>query len=69
MLKKEQLLLNFMLLNQTKISDSIQFEYVLGIDLVAAFHKASFNNLRNNDIGLISNNALYKKNNTVLRFL
>jgi hypothetical protein len=61
MLKNEQLLLNFLLNNQTQISENIDYTNALGIDLITAFHKASFNNLQNNDIGLISNNSLYKK--------
>ena len=61
MLKNEQRLLNFMLNDKMKPSDSIKYADVLGIDLLTAFHKASFNNLQNNDIGLISNNNLYKK--------
>ncbi|MFT7056117.1 MAG: hypothetical protein ACJAR3_001748 [Roseivirga sp.] len=33
----------------------------MGVDLLAILQKASFNNLQNNDIGLISNNNLYKE--------
>ena len=58
----EQLLLNFLLKNNSEQNlDSISFVDALGIDLVTAFHNASFNNLQNNDIGLITNNELYKK--------
>jgi hypothetical protein len=61
MVKNEQLLLNFLLNDQTQNSNNIEFTTALGIDLITAFHNASFNNLQNNDIGLINNNRLYKK--------
>jgi len=61
MISNEQLLLNLLLNNQTLSLDSIDYANALGIDLITAFHNASFNNLQNNDIGLISNNNLYKK--------
>lgn len=58
----EQLLLDFLLKNnKEKNLDSISFVDALGIDLITAFHNASFNNLQNNDVGLITNNELYKK--------
>ena len=58
----EQRLLNFLLEKSSEIIlDSIHYPDALGIDLITAFHNASFNNLQNNDIGLISNNDLYKK--------
>ena len=59
--KNEDLLLNFLLSNSLQIPDSISYVNALGIDLLAIFQDASFNNLQNNDIGLISNNNLYKK--------
>jgi RNase P protein component len=37
------------------------FQTALAIDLLTIFQDAAFNNLQNNDIGLISNNNLYKK--------
>jgi hypothetical protein len=57
----EQLLLDFLLKGKEQNLDSISFVDALGIDVITAFHNASFNNLQNNDIGLISNNELYKK--------
>ena len=57
----EQRLLDFLLDKNTQPSDSISFNDALGIDLLAEFHNASFNNLQNNDIGLITNNKLYKE--------
>jgi len=57
----EQRLLDFLLNDSLQPSDSISYVDALGIDLLTAFHNASFNNLQNNDIGLITNNSLYKK--------
>jgi hypothetical protein len=59
--KNEDLLLNFLLSDSQITPDNISYVDALGIDLIAIFHNASFNNLQNNDIGLISNNNLYKK--------
>jgi hypothetical protein len=59
--KNEELLFNFLLSDRLKIPDSIGYKDALGIDLIANFQDASFNNLQHNDIGLISNNNLYKK--------
>lgn len=57
----EQLLLDFLLDGSIQPSDSISHNDALGIDLLTLFHSASFNNLQNNDIGLISNNNIYKE--------
>ncbi len=57
----EQRLLDFLLDASIQPSDSISFNDALGIDMLTVFHNASFNNLQNNDIGLISNNTLYKE--------
>ena len=59
--RNEQLLLNFLLSENEQIPDSISYTNALGADLLALFHNASFNNLQNNDIGLINNNDLYKE--------
>ena len=59
--KNEELLLNFLLSDTLQIPDNISYVNALGIDLLAIFQDASFNNLQNNDIGLISDNDLYKK--------
>jgi hypothetical protein len=60
-LTNEQRLLDFLFDENAPPKDSISFNDALGIDLITAFHNASFNNLQNNDIGLISNNKLYKE--------
>jgi hypothetical protein len=60
-LTNEQRLLDFLFDENAQPKDSISFNDALGIDLITAFHNASFNNLQNNDIGLISNNKLYKE--------
>lgn len=57
----EQRLLDFLLDESIQPLDSISFNDALGIDLLALFHNASFNNLQNNNIGLITNNNLYKE--------
>ncbi|MGS2727895.1 DUF6090 family protein [Psychroserpens sp. BH13MA-6] len=57
----EQLLLDFLLNDSIQESDKISYVDALGVDLITVFHNASFNNLQNNDIGLIKNNTLYKK--------
>jgi len=57
----EQLLLDFLLGDSTQPTDSISYNDALGIDLLTEFHNASFNNLQNNDIGLVTNNELYKE--------
>jgi hypothetical protein len=57
----EQRLLDFLLNESLQPSDNISYVDALGIDLITAFHNASFNNLQNNDIGLITNNNLYKE--------
>ncbi|MFK5878529.1 MAG: DUF6090 family protein [Flavobacteriaceae bacterium] len=59
--KNEDLLLNFLLSDNLQITDSINYVNVLGLDLIAITQNTSFNNLQNNDIGLVSNNNLYKK--------
>jgi len=45
----EQLLLNFLLNDSLKEPNNISYVDALGIDLITVFHKASFNNLQNND--------------------
>jgi hypothetical protein len=57
----EQRLLDFLLNESLQPSDNISYVDALGIDLITAFHNASFINLQNNDIGLITNNNLYKE--------
>jgi hypothetical protein len=57
----EQRLLDFLLDESIQATDSIRFNDALGIDLLTLFHNASFHNLQNNDIGLITNNNLYKE--------
>jgi len=61
MVNNEQLLLDFLLAKSIQQSDSISFNDALRIDLLTEFHNASFNNLQNNDIELITNNDLYKE--------
>ena len=60
-LLNEQQLFDFLLDERLMPIDSIDYSIALGIDLISTFHNASFNNLQNNDIGLITNNNLYKQ--------
>ena len=59
-LKAEIELFNFLKSNLTTPQDSIDYSLALGYPLVAALHDATFNNLQNNNIGLITNNELRK---------
>ena len=59
--KNEQLLLDFLISDSSQPTDTINYANALGADLMATFHTASYNNLQNNDVGLIRNNTLYKE--------
>ena len=59
-LKAESQLLNFLQSDQEAPVDSINYSDALGIPLFSVLHKSTFNNLQNNDIGLITNNLLFK---------
>ena len=59
-LKAEIQLLNFLKSDLSIPKDSIDYSLALGYPLVVALHDATFKNLQNNDIGLISNNQLKK---------
>ena len=60
-LEQEQLLFDFLMDPATQPPEDIVYSDVLGVDLILSVHSASFNNLQNNDVGLVSNNELYKK--------
>jgi hypothetical protein len=60
-LEQEQLLFDFLMDPEAQPPEGVVYADVLGIDLILSVHSASFNNLQNNDIGLVSNNELYKK--------
>lgn len=60
MLNAEKQLLNFLKSNLVKPKDSIDYSLALGYPLIVALHDATFKNLQNNDIRLISNNKLKK---------
>lgn len=59
-LKAESQLLNFLQGNAEQPKDSINYADALGLPMFSVFHKSTFNNLQNNEIGLISNNQLHK---------
>ena len=59
-LKAEIQLLNFLKSDLSSPKDSIDYSLALGYPLIVALHDATFKNLQNNDIGLITNNELKK---------
>lgn len=60
-LKSETQLLNFLQSPRKTPLDSINYNDALGLPMLTILHKSTFSNLQNNDIGLISNNELYKE--------
>ena len=60
MIRAEIQLLNFLKSDHPKPKDSIDYSLSLGYPLIVALHDATFKNLQNNDIGLITNNELKK---------
>ena len=59
-LNAEIQLFNFLKSDLTTPKDSIDYSLALGYPLVVALHDATFKNLQNNNIGLITNNELKK---------
>lgn len=57
--REEQKLLEYLLGKRTAITD-INMTDALGITLWTALHRSTFENLQNNEVGLIQNNALRK---------
>jgi len=56
----EKRLLHFLQSDLSKPRDSINYSSALGVPLTVALHKSTFNNLQNNQIGIITNNELKK---------
>lgn len=56
----EKRLLHFLQSNLSQPLDSINYSSALGVPLTIALHKSTFNNLQNNQIGIITNNKLKK---------
>ena len=56
----EKRLLHFLRGNLKEPKDSINYSSALGVPLTIALHKSTFNNLQNNQIGIITNNKLKK---------
>jgi hypothetical protein len=56
----EKRLLFFLQNNLQQPRDSINYSSALGVPLTIALHKSTFNNLQNNQIGIITNNKLKK---------
>ncbi|WP_297692612.1 DUF6090 family protein [uncultured Eudoraea sp.] len=57
--REEQKLLEYLLGNRTSITD-INMTDALGIKLWTALHRSTFENLQNNEVGLVQNNSLRK---------
>jgi len=56
----ERKLLAFLQSDQTHPKDSINYTTALGVPMLIALHKSTFNNLQNNQAGIITNNKLHK---------
>jgi len=56
----EKRLLFFLRNNLQEPGDPIHYSSALGVPLTIALHKSTFNNLQNNQIGIITNNKLKK---------
>lgn len=56
----EKRLLHFLQSDLVQPKDSIDYSAALGVPLTVALHKSTFNNLQNNQIGIITNNELKK---------
>ena len=59
-MEEEKKLLNFLQSDLTQPKDSINYTTAMGIPMLIALHKSTFNNLQNNQIGIITNNKLHK---------
>lgn len=60
-LNSEQQLLNYMLSSERVPQKAIKYENALGISLLLILHESAFNNLRNNNLNIISNQKLKKE--------
>jgi len=60
-LKNEQALLDFMMSNLQTPKDSIDYSLALGFKLIIALHESTYENLQNNEIGILSNKELKKE--------
>lgn len=59
-LNEETKLLNFLQSDLTQPNDSIDYSSAMGVPMLIVLHKSTFNNLQNNQIGIITNNELHK---------
>lgn len=60
-LSSEQQLLNYMLSSDRVPQEAIKYENALGISLLLILHESAFNNLRNNNLNIISNQKIKKE--------
>jgi len=59
--KEEKALLSFLYSNDTTPTTSIDYNNALSAPTAAIIHQSSFNNLQNNDLGIVTNNDLKKQ--------
>lgn len=59
-MKAERQLLDFLQSDLAVPKDSINYSSALGVPMLIALHKSTFNNLQNNQAGIITNNKLHK---------
>ncbi len=60
-LRSEQELLDYMLSSGRVPNEEIKYEYALGISLLLILHESAFNNLRNNNLNIMSSQKLKKE--------
>lgn len=60
-LESEQELLNYMMSQDPIPKKPIKYENALGLSLVLVLHESAFNNLRNNNLNVMSNHQLKKE--------
>ena len=60
-IKNEQALLDFLMNNLTQPEKTIDYSSALGFKLIVALHESTYENLQNNEIGILSNNELKKE--------
>lgn len=56
----EKRFLHFLLSDRSQPQDSIDYSSALGVPLIIILHDSMFNNIQNNQIGIVSKNKLKK---------
>ena len=60
-LNNEKKLLDFMMSNHLEPIDNINYSDALGFALLIELHESTYNNIQNNDLGILTNNSLNRK--------